>query len=98
MNKFEPYLAGCDQALAEADLLIACLDDFPASLEAELAATRQRIAALRLEVERLRGMTTLPPRRKMHPDWIDLSSFGSPWCAGGPDAAGGVQKGRLIHE
>lgn len=52
MNKFEPCLAGCDQALAEADLLIASLADFPASLEPELTTTRERIAALRREVER----------------------------------------------
>lgn len=84
MTDFEPCLSGCDQALAEADLLIACMTDFPASLEPELAATRERIAALRHEVDRLRGMTPLPPRRKMHPDWIKLSSKGSPWSPRGP--------------
>jgi len=90
MTDIEPCLSGCDQALAEADLLIACLVDFPVSLEPELAATRQRIAALRHEVERLRGMTTVSPRRKIHPDWIDLSSNGSPWCPPGSGPAGGV--------
>ncbi len=90
MTDIQPCLAGCDQALAEADLLIACLADFPASLEPELAATRQRIAILRREVDRLRGMTTLPRRRKKHPDWIDLSNNGSPWGAAGLDPAGGL--------
>ena len=90
MTDIRPCLAGCDQALAEADLLIACLADFPASLEPELAATRQRIAVLRREVERLRGKTTLPPRRKTHPNWTDLSSTGSPWCPPGSGPAGGV--------
>lgn len=90
MTDIEPYLLGCDQALAEADLLIASLGDFPASIEPELTATRQRIAALRREVERLRGMATLSPRRKIHPDWIDLASNGSPWCApGGKEIGGG---------
>ena len=91
MNDIEPCLSGCDQALAEADRLIACLAEFPASLEPELTATRQRIAVLRREVERLRGMTTLPRRRKMHPDWIDLASEGSPWCAREAGQAGGIQ-------
>lgn len=90
MTDIQPCLAGCDQALAEADLLIACLADFPASLEPELAATRQRIAILRREVDRLRGMTSLPPWRKIHPDWIDLSNNRSPWGAAGPDPDGDV--------
>ena len=94
MPNLDPCLAGCDHALAEAERLIASLSGFPASLAPELAATRVRIAVLRREVERLRGMTTLPPRRKIHPDWIDLSSYGSPWSARGtapviPDRGGG---------
>ena len=81
MPSLDPCLAGCDHALAEADRLIASLAGFPVSLEPELAATRIRIAVLRREVERLRGMTTLPPRRKIHPDRIDLSNSASPWGA-----------------
>ena len=89
MTDIEPYLSGCDQALAEADLLLASLADFPASIEPELTATRQRIEALRREVERLRGMATVSPRRKIHPDWIDLASNKSPWCAPSGDQGGG---------
>lgn len=89
MTDLEPCLSGCDQALAEADLLIASLADFPTALEPELTATRQRIAALRREVERLRGMATDSPRRDIHPDWIDLASNGSPWCAPGGNQVGG---------
>ena len=93
MTDIEPCLTGCDQALAEADRLIACLADFPASIEPELTATRQRIAAIRREVDRLRGMATVPTRRKIHPDWIDLASYGSPWTARGGDQVGPDQIG-----
>ena len=93
MTDIQPCLTGCDRALAEADRLIACLADFPASLEPELTSTRERIAALRLEVERLRGMATVPTRRKIHPDWIDLASEGSPWAARGGDQVGPDQIG-----
>ena len=81
MTDIEPCLTGCDQALAQADLLIACLANFPASLEPELTATRQRIAALRREVERLRGIYSIPAWRNIHPDWIHLSDGPSPWAA-----------------
>jgi len=84
MTDLQPCLTGCDQALTEAERLIACLADFPASLEPELTATRQRIAALRREVERLRGLSAIPARRKMHPDWIGLSDGPSPWAVGKP--------------
>ena len=89
MDDFRPCLTECDRALVEAELMVACLADFPASLEPELTATRQRIAQLRHEIEWLRGMSILPARRKMHPDWIDLASHGSPWAARGPDQVGG---------
>ena len=89
MTNLEPWLSGCDKALAEADLLIATLSDFPAPLEPELTATRLRINELRREVDRLRGMPTVPPRRKVHPDWIDLASSGSPWGARDGDQIGG---------
>ena len=95
MTDIQPCLTGCDQALAEADRLIACLADFPASLEPELTATRQRIAVLLREVDRLRGMATVPTRRKIHPDWIDLASSGSPWTARGGDQVGPDQIGAV---
>ena len=91
MTDLDPCLLGCDNALAEADRLIACMAEFPASPEPELTATRQRIGALRREVERLRGMATLPARRKIHPDWIDLASNGSPWAARELGQVGGNQ-------
>ena len=81
MTKLETWLSGCDKALAEADLLIATLSDFPASLEPELTATRLRISALRREVDRLRGMPADPQRRKIAPDQIDLFNIDSPWAA-----------------
>lgn len=88
MTDLDPCLAGCDKALAEAELLIACLVDFPASIEPELTATRQRIAALRREVDRLRGMPAISSRKKIHPDWLNIADSGSPWTIGRRDAAG----------
>ena len=82
MTNLEPWLSGCDKALAEADLLIATLSDFPTSLEPELCATRLRISKLRHEVDRLRGMSAVPQRRKKAPDRIDLSNINSPWATG----------------
>ncbi|MEO5578648.1 MAG: hypothetical protein ABIR25_06320 [Sphingomicrobium sp.] len=90
MTDLDPCLLGCDAALAEADLLIAMLSDGSGSIEPELSAVRMRIALLRREVDRLRGMTTVPTRRKIHPDWIDLASNGSPWAALGGEQAGGA--------
>ena len=81
MTNLEPCLLGCDTALAEAELLIAMLSDGRDSLDPELSAVRLRIVALRHEVERLRGIPTLPVRRTIHPDWIDLAANGSPWAA-----------------
>lgn len=94
MTDLEPWLSGCDEALAEADLLIATLSDSPASIELELTATRLRIAQLRREVDRLRGMATRAPRRQIHSDWIDLARNSSPWGPRdgdqvGPDKLGG---------
>ena len=85
MTDLEPCLLGCDTALAEADLLVAMLSDGADSLDPELSTVRMRIALLRREVDRLRGMATVPARRKIHPDWIDLTSNGSPWTALGGD-------------
>ena len=80
MNDLQPSLAECDQALAEADLLIASLDYGPARLEVELSGIRKRIATLRHEVERLRGMRVAPIRQRVEPDWTDLGGGESPWC------------------
>lgn len=80
MTDLDPCLLGCDTALAEADLLISMLSDGADSLDPELSAVRARIALLRREVDRLRGMAIVPARRKIHPDWIDLAGNGSPWC------------------
>ena len=94
MTDLDPCLLGCDAALAEADLLVAMLSDGADSLDPELSAVRMRIALLRREVDRLRGMATVPARRKIHPDWIDLTSYGSPWTAlGGDRAADGQVSG-----
>ena len=90
MTDLDPCLLGCEVALAKADLLIAMLSDSSDSLDPELSAVRMRIALLRREVDRLRGMATVPARRKIHPDWIDLASNGSPWTApAGEQARGG---------
>lgn len=89
MTNIDPCLFGCDNALAEADLLLLMLSESPASLEPEVTATRARIAALRREVERLRGMTTVQTRRRIQPNWTDLTSDGSPWAARGHVLAGG---------
>lgn len=87
MTDLDPFLLDCDTALVEAELLITMLSD---SLDPELAAVRLRIAALRHEVERLRGMATLPVRRKAPPDWSEHTANGSPWAALGGDHLGGV--------
>ena len=90
MTDLDPCLLGCDNALAEAELLIAMLSGASDSLEPELSAVQMRIGLLRREVDRLRGMSTVPTRRKIHPDWIDLASNGSPWATIGGDQIGGV--------
>lgn len=87
MTDLQPCLSGCDQALAEAELLIASLEYGPARLEAELSGIRDRIATLRREVERLRGMGGAPMRKRIEPDWSDLSSSESPWCTPDPNQA-----------
>ncbi len=81
MTDLQAYLAGCDQALAEAELLITSLDYGPARLEVELSGLRQRIATLRVEVERLRGMRGAPMRNRIEPKWTELSGSESPWCS-----------------
>lgn len=93
MSSLDPCLLGCDLALAEADQLIRLASDCAGSLDPEIAAVRLRIAALRHEVERLRGMPALPVRRKIHPDRIDLTAVGSPWESLGSCHPGGEQLG-----
>lgn len=80
MTDLDPCLRGCDLALAEADRLVQLLADCPDSLDREIEAVRLRIAVLRSEVERLRGMPALVPSRKVQPKWIDLPGEGSPWA------------------
>ena len=79
MTDLDPCLLGCDNALAEADSLLVMLANSSVSLDPELAAVRLRIARLRREVDRLRGMPIDPDRRKLQPDWIGLTTIGSPW-------------------
>ncbi|MES2903124.1 MAG: hypothetical protein V4696_02975 [Pseudomonadota bacterium] len=88
MIDFQPYLSGCDQALAEADLLLASLVNSPLSLTADVTAVRQRIAILRREVERLRGMSAPPIRERIKPNWIEISGADSLWPKAGRDLAG----------
>ncbi len=95
MTDLDPCLLGCDIALAEADSLIAMLSDGSDSLEPDLLTVRMRIARIRREVDRLRGMATLPARTEMHPDWIDLANNGSPWAARGPGMGGPDQVGSV---
>lgn len=93
MTNLDPCLRGCDLALAEADLLIELLSEGCESLDPELTAVRRQIARLRGEVDRLRGMPTLPTRRRVHPDWTDLASASSPWAARGVEQIGGGPAG-----
>lgn len=81
MTKIEPCLLGCDTALAEADRLMHLLCGYSRPLDPEITALRRRIAALRKEVERLRGITSVRAERRMNTDWIDPSHIGSPWAA-----------------
>ena len=85
MTDLDPCLSGCDQALAEAELLLATLQYGPARIEVEMSGIRDRIAILRREVERLRGMRTPPVRKRIEPDRTEMGSNTSPWC--GPTAS-----------
>lgn len=77
MTDLEPCLLGCDLALAEANQLMLLLSEEGRSSDPEVAAVRARIAVLRREVERLRGTTAIPRRRRIHPDWIKLAGNGA---------------------
>lgn len=78
MTDLDPCLAGCDAALAEAELLLAILGANPAT-ETDLAPVRLSISAMRREVDRLRGMKIVPPRTKTDPYWMNLAEGESPW-------------------
>lgn len=84
MTDLDPCLAGCDAALAEAELLLAMLND-AALIDAELGPVRRSITTLRREVDRLRGMKVVPSRRETDPFWMKLGSADSPWPASGSD-------------
>ena len=81
MIDLDPCLAGCDSALAEAELLLAMLGASGTD-EAELAPVRASITVLRREVGRLRGLKVQPSRRQTDPFWIDLGGRESPWPSG----------------
>ena len=86
MTDLDPCLAGCDAALAEAELLLAMLGAV-APVDAGLEPVRRRIETLRREVDRLRGMKVASPRRKTDPLWTDIHGVGSPWPVSGAEAA-----------
>lgn len=83
MTDLDPCLAGCDSALAEAELLLAMLGAAGSDDDA-LAPVKLSIATLRREVDRLRGLKVVPVRRRTDPFWMELGGSGeSPWAAGG---------------
>lgn len=87
MTDLQPSLAKCDDALAQAELLIAFLAADPAQRDWDLSALRQRITTLRAEVERLRGMQGTPFRKRIEPDRTE--HFLSPWS---PPSLGGTDQ------
>ncbi len=82
MTDFEPCLAGCDSALAEAELLLAMLAASGTD-ETTLAPVRESIATLHREVDRLRGLKVAPLRKKNDPFWMELGGGESPWPSTG---------------
>lgn len=82
MTDLIPCLAGCDSALAEAELLLALLAASGTD-EAALAPVRMSIANLRREVDRLRGIKVAPARKKSGPLWMEIGGGESPWSSGG---------------
>jgi hypothetical protein len=90
MTDYDPCLAGCDHALAEAELLIARLAVDTTALNPELDAFADRIATLRREVNRLRGLPTVRVRKPKDPDWNALVHGAAPWPAGPANVAGGA--------
>ncbi len=82
MTDLDPCLAGCDSALAEAELLLAMLAASGTN-ETALAPVRASIATLHREVDRLRGLKVTPSRKKVDPLWMEIGGGGSPWSPGG---------------
>ena len=78
MTELDPCLAGCDAALAEAQLLIAVLDGLGGN-DAALDPVRRSIAALRREVDRLRGVKVMSQRRYTDPFWTNMAPGQLPW-------------------
>ena len=78
MTDLDPCLAGCDSALAEAELLLAMLAATGTD-EGALAPVRASIAKLHREVDRLRGLKVDPSRKKANPFWMDLGGGTTPW-------------------
>ena len=81
MTDLDPCLAGCDSALAEAELLLAMLAATGTD-EAALAPVRHSIAKLRREVDRLRGLKVAPSQKKADPFWMELGGGESLWTPG----------------
>lgn len=79
MTEIEASLERCGQALAEAEQLIARIDDIPAELRPEVSVLRARIAILRREVGRLRGVATVRARLEIDPDWTISPDDAAPW-------------------
>ena len=86
MTNLDPCLAGCDSALAEAELLLAMLAG-SGSDEVALVPVRASITALRREVDRLRGLKVPPARRKTNPFWTQFGEAQSPWPSIGSPTA-----------
>ncbi|MCY7279354.1 MAG: hypothetical protein LH610_00385 [Sphingomonas bacterium] len=82
MIDLDPCLAGCDAALAEAEVLLAMLSG-ESPIDAELGRVRRSVAALRHEVDRLRGIKVARVRRNTDPFWMELRTAESPWPPGG---------------
>ena len=78
MTDLDPYLAGCDRALAEAERLLTLLAA-TGSDKAALTPVRATIARLRREVDRLRGLKVPPARRESSPFRTHLADGKSPW-------------------
>lgn len=79
LTEIEASLAGCDRALAEAEKLVVQLNDIPVEARPEVSVLCVRIAILRREVGRLRGVATVRARLKIDPDRTFLPDDAVPW-------------------
>ena len=77
MDQLDPCLAGCDQALTEAERMLAMLAA-TGTAEDSLAPVRASIARLQREVGRLRGLKVAPAAQRTSPMWTDFGP-NSPW-------------------